>query len=117
MKAKRQNRSGEIQLRSWTELGGTSPAVPLAGETELILGTVGLKRTVIDVLAEIEATVAVMVALLAVGPPVTCLCDPDALLTVALFVFEELHVAVAVTSCVLPSENVPVAVSCTFDPT
>jgi len=24
MKAKRQNRSGEIQLRSWTELGGTS---------------------------------------------------------------------------------------------
>ncbi len=42
--------------------------------------------------------------------------DPTALLMVATLVFVEFHVAVVVMFCMLPFENVPVAVSCAVVP-
>jgi hypothetical protein len=42
--------------------------------------------------------------------------DPTALLMVATLVFVEFHVAVVVMFCMLPFENVPMAVSCAVVP-
>jgi hypothetical protein len=44
--------------------------------------------------------------------PVAKPCEPLTLLMVALVASEELQVAPAVTSCVVPSEKVPVAINC-----
>jgi hypothetical protein len=65
--------------------------------------------TVSEVLALTLPRVAIMFA----APVPTALASPGVvLLIVATNVFEELHERDAVTSCVLPSEYVPVAASC-----
>ena len=62
--------------------------------------------TVSVVLPEIEPVVARMV----VDPVLTAVAKPAALI-VATVAAEELHVAVLVRFCVVPSANVPVAVN------
>jgi len=59
-----------------------------------------------------EAAITVEPALTAVASPF----EPAALLTVATPVLEELQVAEAVRSCVVPLENVPVALNCSVVP-
>jgi hypothetical protein len=46
------------------------------------------------------------------GETVARPCDPSVLLMFATFVFEELHVASVVRSCVLLSEKCPIALNC-----
>lgn len=60
-----------------------------------------------DVVPEIDCTVAVIVAV----PSVSIVAKPE-LFTVATLVADELHVAILVTSLVLPSENAAVAANC-----
>jgi len=60
-----------------------------------------------EVLPEAAVIVAVPAA-----TGVTCPLEPAALLIVATDAFDELHVTDVVMSCVLLSEKVPVAVSC-----
>jgi hypothetical protein len=59
-----------------------------------------------------EAVITVEPALTAVASPF----EPAALLTVATPVLEELQVAEAVRSCVVPFENVPTALNCSVVP-
>lgn len=87
------------------------PAVPPDGDTLVMLGVAGMAWTVTDVVAEVAPDVAVMVAVPAV-PPVVAKPPAPIEITAEL---EELHVTDAVTSCVLPSENVPVALNCSVD--
>lgn len=71
--------------------------------------------TVTTVVPEIPACAAVIVAV-PVATPVSRPSLPAVLLTTAILVAEELQLTELVRSCVLPSENVPVAASCNATP-
>ncbi len=62
-----------------------------------------------EMLPEVAVIVAVPAATVAICP-----LEPVTLLTVATDTFDELHVTDDVIFCVLLSENVPVAVNCSF---
>jgi hypothetical protein len=83
--------------------------VSLAGVTAIEISAAGVTVTEVDPFTVPEAAVIVVtpVATLVATP-----CVPVALLIVAILGAEELHTAVLVTSCVVPSVNFPVAVNC-----
>jgi hypothetical protein len=80
-----------------------------AGVTAIVCKTAGVTVNVVDPLIDPE------VALIVVDPVATVLAKP-ALLMVATAVAEDVHVAVLVRFCWLPSVNVPVAVNCCVNP-
>ena len=84
--------------------------IGLAGVT--VMEVRGEEITVTVVLPRILPEVAVMVAV----PPTTAVTRP-VVLTVATVKLDELQVTCVVISWVVPSENVPVAVSCWVPPT
>ena len=109
-------------VKSWTEPSAKAPvAVNCRFEPATALGLAGVMAmdtgpfTVTMVVPETPARLAMMVAeprAVAEANPF----DPETLLMVATPVFSEDHLTEAVISCVEPSENVPVAVSCNVEP-
>ena len=72
-------------------------------------------RAVAVTVSDVEVVTVPEVAVMVVVPVATLVarpCVPVAVLIVAMFVADELHVTVPVRFCVLPSLNVPVAVNC-----
>jgi hypothetical protein len=97
--------------RSWLLLPSGSAKV--AGATFTESATAGV--TVRLAVPVIDPEVALEVALIVVVPIALARAEPAAL-TVAVAGGDEIHVTDCVKFCVLPSVNVPVAVSCSVSP-
>src|SRR5438477_8808776 len=81
---------------------------------------VPLVRVALDIVSVLVPLTVPEVAVMVTGPPTATLVAapllPEALLTVAIAVFEDDHVTWAVRSALLPSEYAPVAVNCWVSP-
>lgn len=85
----------------------------MAGVTEIDVSVAGVTVRVVDpeMLPDVAVTVVIPVPAAAADP-----LEPVALLIVATFVEDELQITAVVMSCVVSSENVPVAVNCLDEP-